>query len=371
MEKQSKFIQEIEQAYEKIADKWFVFHKRIAFYFVLSAFFIELIVTFALNWTTIIHNFFSTYLLKRLLIPSGINVGFLVIISIVSIQYPGHRLLKKYTVSLCFSAISFVLFAAYNIFPALYFLCILPVLLTAVYGDYKLTTVTFLCTIIGIIILEGTLCLEAERQCSFSSPLLLTNFLISLFVLAGFYVICLILIFFEHQKNAASIKKEMERLELQQALLRDGMTKLFNRSALQEELNNLSFCECTYTFVMIDLDNFKILNDTCGHLKGDHCIKAFAAILKKCTFPHPAFRFGGDEFCVLFKEAPLDYVIATCEYIKNQLISYTNSNNCTFLSASFGIAESKPNMSIKTLLHNADTALYQAKNQKNCISMFS
>ena len=371
MKNNSRFIEQIEEEYERISDKWLILHQRIAFFCAVTAFIIELVMILILTHVGAISVSMPVYICKYLFIPTCLNTILITIIYLITVHFPEYRILKKYTVSLCFSAVGFVLFTVHGVFPALYFLCILPIILTAVYGDYKLTTSTFICSAVGMFAGETIIYWDPDKVDIFSNSLTLINFGMSMLILAGFYAVCLIMIYFERQKNAASIKKELERLKLQQALLKDGMTGLFNRSALQEELDEMSFSLHTYTFVMIDLDNFKDLNDTFGHLKGDQCIKTFADILKKNCQPYPAFRFGGDEFCILFKDKSLVNIIEICEQIRCQLISYTSLNACTFLSASFGIAQSKPGMDIKKLLQNADMALYQSKNQKNCISTYT
>ncbi len=68
---------------------------------------------------------------------------------------------------------------------------------------------------------------------------------------------------------------------------------------------------------MIDIDNFKQLNDNLGHVAGDNWLMEFADILKKYSSPTAIpFRYGGDEFSILFKNSALNEVIQICEQIQ-------------------------------------------------------
>lgn len=121
--------------------------------------------------------------------------------------------------------------------------------------------------------------------------------------------------------------------------------------------------------MLVDIDDFKKINDTYGHLKGDEVITDIAGILKDYTGEYDlAGRLGGDEFCVYFSDL-LDVQVA-CEkaaMIAQKLKAiYTDKEPFT-VTLSIGIAATNEQITYDTLLENADTALYQAKlNGKDC-----
>lgn len=100
----------------------------------------------------------------------------------------------------------------------------------------------------------------------------------------------------------------------------------------------------------------------------DECLKEFADILKnhgrKNAMP---FRFGGDEFCILFNNTPLQSVMNTCECIQRDFKNSVMSALSITMTASFGIARYEKNMTAPQLLKYADSTLYHAKAMKDAI----
>ena len=69
----------------------------------------------------------------------------------------------------------------------------------------------------------------------------------------------------------------------------------------------------------MDLDGFKQLNDTLGHLQGDVCLQMVAGILRSYAGEDVAFRYGGDEFCMVFHVPESSRIVQTCERIRKAL----------------------------------------------------
>jgi diguanylate cyclase len=150
-----------------------------------------------------------------------------------------------------------------------------------------------------------------------------------------------VVIRFEREKNSAVIVKEIERLNLRQKLLTDELTSISNRTALRSALSRMvnDESENHYLFVMSDLDNFKMLNDQLGHDVGDQCLKIFANILRADCPGDTPFRFGGDEFCILFQNQTPGTVLDLCSNIQSHLTEALSAAGIEIpLTASFGIA---------------------------------
>jgi diguanylate cyclase len=113
----------------------------------------------------------------------------------------------------------------------------------------------------------------------------------------------------------------------------------------------------------MDLDNFKMLNDTLGHQYGDQCLSEFGNILKRnCLDGSTPFRYGGDEFCILMKNIETDNALNMCKNIQYDLKNYMISESTNIhLAVSIGIAHHKKGMSPTQLVKNADLALYRSK----------
>jgi diguanylate cyclase (GGDEF)-like protein len=100
---------------------------------------------------------------------------------------------------------------------------------------------------------------------------------------------------------------------------RDELTGLPSRRALEERLSGLG---PIYTLAMIDVDHFKQFNDTHGHETGDQVLKLVAARLAQVGGAGTAYRYGGEEFCVLFVERTLDQALPHLEALRNDIEHY-------------------------------------------------
>ena len=160
------------------------------------------------------------------------------------------------------------------------------------------------------------------------------------------------------QANAAlAYSKAMERrAEL------DSVTRLFNRVAFEARVGKaLAHGSVGGTFLMIDLDDFKVVNDTLGHPEGDRVIAEFADVLVD-VFSRDAYvgRMGGDEFAA-FTEHPL--AAEDAEAKARELIECwaAQSNGRVKLGCSVGLASVARGQSFHDLYHAADKALYASK----------
>ncbi len=365
-------IQAIREEYRKINEKWLHLHFKIIVGLASFSVVMEIVMFFILSSMEQISASASVYVLKYILIPVTLNV--LCIIS----GFTALRLRRlsissrQYILSLTFVVNCFIVFSIHNIFTSLYLIFAIPILLTLIYASYRLTSVTAAFSLAAEIISECFISWDPDKISIFHDELLLANFVLSLYVLLCFYLVSLIIIRFLKEKNTVSINKELERFELQQKLLRDHMTGLYNRSALQNALCTAAsdISGSAYIFAMADLDDFKTVNDTMGHVMGDKCLKFLGTMLDQCPPDVTAYRYGGDEFSLLFKNHTMEAALDVCSKIQDRLASAKNVTGVPPLSVSFGLTHCIPGTPATQLIKNADTALYQAKNQKNSICIY-
>ena len=157
--------------------------------------------------------------------------------------------------------------------------------------------------------------------------------------------------------------------QLYQYSIRDGLTGLYNKKNLLETLDN-EFQRCkrydrSLTVMMMDLDHFKKVNDTYGHLVGDRVLVLVAEVLKN-YFRTADFisRFGGEEFCVILPETVLASAHLTAERIRMAVSNIKLSDNGREIAVtiSIGLATFDPKMKNFTeLVEAADKMLYKAK----------
>ncbi|WP_125152516.1 GGDEF domain-containing protein [Clostridium rectalis] len=151
----------------------------------------------------------------------------------------------------------------------------------------------------------------------------------------------------------------------------DPLTALPNRRLLVHHLNREFILQekqnSTFAIMFIDIDNFKIINDTLGHHAGDCILKEFSNRLKSIIkYNDKVFRLGGDEFVLFIKiNTGLDTIITTIKKLTRSLhIPFKFENKEIFLTLSVGISlYPEDGKDIDSLLKNADTAMYKAKEQ--------
>lgn len=156
----------------------------------------------------------------------------------------------------------------------------------------------------------------------------------------------------------------------QQLALTDELTGLPNRRAIEQwgkqELSGASRHNFPFSVVVVDIDQFKSVNDTYGHSAGDAVLKKFAEILK-ANIRHSDLcgRMGGDEFLVTLTYADRAGVQAAIERTRKEIDSnrFTFSGQDVTVTASFGIAEFRHGETpdFAELVKKADAALYSAK----------
>ena len=161
-------------------------------------------------------------------------------------------------------------------------------------------------------------------------------------------------------------------LALRSLALEDGLTQLANRRLfdqfLQDELGRAKRDHLVVALLMIDIDHFKLLNDRYGHLLGDECLKAVAALIKE-NIRRPgdlASRYGGEEFAVVLPGTDITGAFVVAEQIRRAVVEadiISDSGVSIRTTVSIGVSALRPqqNDTPETLIQAADQALYAAK----------
>jgi diguanylate cyclase (GGDEF)-like protein len=163
-----------------------------------------------------------------------------------------------------------------------------------------------------------------------------------------------------------------------QAAIVDPSSGLFNRpyfqSRLQEELQRSTRQNTPVSLLMLDIDSFKGINDTFGHLAGDTVIKDVSDILRSSVRVFDVCaRYGGEEFAVVMPGSSLSSATAIAERIRQRIQSYHATDRALAalrVTVSIGVAESGPLGGVRDVIERADGALYAAKRAgKNRVSI--
>jgi two-component system cell cycle response regulator len=158
---------------------------------------------------------------------------------------------------------------------------------------------------------------------------------------------------------------ELTAREWQELATRDELTGVATRRTLFEAAERHLEEGHTVGLAILDLDNFKPINDTYGHLTGDRILRDLGALFLGRTGDDLIARYGGDEFLLLVVDLPLDDVILTADRVIEEMESlhWTIGETAVKISATAGVAHSSllRNASLEQLLDAADRDLYARK----------
>lgn len=158
---------------------------------------------------------------------------------------------------------------------------------------------------------------------------------------------------------------EILNRELQNLATTDALTQIANRSSLDEVLKH-SIAENEryqrpFSVVMIDIDFFKKINDTHGHLVGDTVLKTVAQLIKsQIRSVDTVGRWGGEEFVIVYREIECQGAYALAENIRQSVEKYP-FEGLERITISLGVAQYRTGTSAEELLKQADTAMYDSK----------
>lgn len=166
-------------------------------------------------------------------------------------------------------------------------------------------------------------------------------------------------------------REDLARLEAR----RDPLTGLPNRKALLEALEeavaSIQASNAETCMAILDLDQFKSVNDTLGHEYGDELLKQVAARLTNSRFKGNAYRLGGDEFAIVIQDCGLVSARSLCQELCNELEgTYVVNGAMATIGCSIGIAPIEAELNSANILRHADLAMYRAKLSRNSVATF-
>lgn len=360
----------IQAEFDRIKTKWLEMHFRAAAGMAVCILVLEVVFFFVLERVGVISGTTENYFIKYLLIPSGINFAGLFLTLAAKRHGPTLRF-RTYAVSLLLVVISFSLYTFHNIFPSLCIAFAVPMILTTAYGDLQLTSVTAAASMVSKLFSDLFFQWDPDAPEKLGDSEQITNLVLSFIILGAVYTACLVIIRIEQEKNAISIQREMEKAMLRRKALTDPLTGVSNRQGLRESFDKMlaDRSEAGYILVILDLDNFKSVNDTYGHQQGDRYLRELGRLLNGVEDAE-AFRFGGDEFCLLFRGRSDGKVEQSCLEVQQAFLRTDVCREVTPLTVSFGAARWESTLTPAELLQRADAALYQAKRQRGTLRFY-
>ena len=160
------------------------------------------------------------------------------------------------------------------------------------------------------------------------------------------------------------IQKDVEEREiLLRKSITDSLTGIYNRRGIIERIEEgMQGCSSNHALILLDLDNFKVINDTYGHLEGDKVLCQTAEMLKKIFLNSPVGRLGGDEFIIFIQNTSEREVAECCSVMLDKInhIPFVEKHHLS-LSMSAGIVMTTYSCDVTELIRFADESMYHVK----------
>jgi diguanylate cyclase len=177
----------------------------------------------------------------------------------------------------------------------------------------------------------------------------------------------------KRQAEAAESRVRKLQAELEQVseqVSQDQLTGALNRrgldEAMQREMSRAERRKAALSVAVLDLDNFKRLNDTYGHRAGDDALVHLIKVVKKTLRPTDVVaRFGGEEFIILYSDTALGQALDITRRLQRELTKryFLHNNERLLITFSAGVAQFQPGETQELVFARADKAMYQAKLQ--------
>ena len=279
---------------------------------------------------------------------------------------------KEYLSLSLFIAFSFYLSITHTIAMVLLASFILSIFASTIFLNVKITRWMFIMSSVAVLLVGVKTFVVGQLDSN-----MLMQIFVAIFMFLCAYLVAKILIRYGHDHLEALMNASSKQQRMQEQLLLDPFTGLYNRKTYDhclaqtmEEGNGAHTC---VSLAILDLDHFKRVNDLYGHAAGDRVLLQFSRMLKDIQTDNiRAFRIGGEEFAVLFTACEPEEAHCICEKIRVQMktiaLRDTDALDVTF---SCGLATVYPrHASAAELTAAADAALYEAKhNGRNQVVM--
>lgn len=341
--------------------KWRKLIYKTNFACMLVVFITEIIMYFIFLKEGLFLHTIPVYLFRFLLLPTFISLSLILLDVIARHKYKTRDVMLNILPVLQLTLLCFMVSCVHHVFAVTFCTFSFPIFLSSIFNDRRLTRGI---TIISVILLTVAQFIGPDFNLVYSAYLIPEYFVAVIALLASFLV-CTILVKFQDEKNRVIEHVYQSRMEAISQLNLDQKTGLYGVTAyhsyLDQLLNNHP-SQHAIAIAMLDIDDFKRVNDTFGHAKGDEVIQCVANLMKNlCDDRFFPVRFGGEEFIILFYDGDWQEYKDLTKRLLVEFSLHTYDFSDTPITISAGLAQWFPNCSGECLFTHADKALYASK----------
>lgn len=357
---EKQVLAEIQKQERQLSTYWRSLHWHVCAVLAAGTAAAEILLFFVLDAASLISCSVPVYLIRYIAVPSLINGALVWGCRWLIRTRDWDETKKDGIVSLTMTLLCFVITIIHGAFSSVYMMFVLPTLLTTVYERKQLTVVTALT---GMVLCGLSAFMPSWDPDKIVTAYYFSDILICLMVQAGTLAACWELLEFQDRRRQISRRRDAERISLQREVSYDALTGVGSRMALNRCFEELETAQ-DYALVLLDLDDFKQINDQLGHLIGDEVLRQVGQLLNNDSERMRAYRFGGDEFCVVLKQPQSDEAERCMRQLQEQFSQRMRELFPKFpMTISLGIHHQQGGESALQCFRHADEALYKAKKQ--------
>lgn len=358
-------------AYQKISEQWLKFHYHGLLLCVVISIILEIIMYFIIHFTGTIYDSNLVYWLKYVIAPAlcGITISICAFFTLRSRRL--KTTVKFYSISILMMMFATNLAFFHSGYQVVFFAFLIPILITVMYENQHLTATIVLLSIPLEVLTTLTTVWDDKKDMSHAYIL---NLFILIIMTLVTWMVCYYIIRFALMKKELVIDREIERKQLKEKILMDELTMIGNKNAMFKHLKQVVNDGTCYYLVMIDIDDFKIINDLYGHLFGDEVLRCLGTALNRMRSQCLPFRYGGDEFSLIILDDDKNKVLKDITMLQEafeSLLLETKRKTVNPITISVGISYSYEHLEPIQIIKYADDALYKSKNKsKNTITFY-
>lgn len=199
--------------------------------------------------------------------------------------------------------------------------------------------------------------ITTSMYCIFNMVIMNESLLETCNLLFNIVILMLAIVCFNGIKFKAKVSDIYKTVKLRELANIDSLTGLNNRLALTNYIHDENRVVSDIVAVMIDIDDFKKINDNYGHLMGDKCISFVGKLIS--NYSKTAYRYGGEEFLILYEAVEKTRITALMEQLQKEI--FETSKQYVEFTVSIGISEKCASDNIEKIIELADIRLYHAK----------
>lgn len=167
-------------------------------------------------------------------------------------------------------------------------------------------------------------------------------------------------------------ERKLKEEEIRYIDFHDPLTGLLNRKALSKSFADVKAKKGKKSVILVNIDNFRVINDALGHHEGDQVLLEMASKILKCVgISGLVYRYGGDEYVIIVESHDWQFVEQLASQVfKSISTQFMVARRLFYLTASIGISFGSETEGLEQTVKNADTALYAAKKERNKIVIY-